>query len=84
MISCVISQTLGEPVEFGWIRENELATIRKVILKYSDGRRQTRYTVCTGNVLWNTADNYTLREARAEVARLQEEARAAQYYAMYI
>ena len=84
MVVGVICKTLCEPVEYSCIGENKLATIRKVIYKMSNGKRLTRYTVCTGNVLWDSKDNYTLKEARAEVARLREEAEQAKYFAMYI
>lgn len=84
MVKCVICKTLGEPVESTRIDGHNFATIRKVIYRFSDGRRQTRYTVCTGNVIWATKDDYTLNEARAEVRRLKEEAEQAKYYAMYI
>ena len=81
--SCVMCITNEGTFEKGRISDSQWYTIDNITLKMSDGRRLKRYAVCV-NGRWNSNLQMSLREARAEVARLKEEARAAKYFAMYI
>ena len=80
---CIMCITNEGTFEKGRISNSEWYTIDNITLKMSDGKRLKRYAVCV-NGRWKSNQQMTLREAREEVARLKEEAQAAQYYAMFI
>ena len=70
-------------VERGRISVSEWYTIDLIEIKMSSGKKRTRYAVCI-NGRWQTNQQMTLREARAEVQRRKDEAEQAVYYAMNI
>ena len=60
-------------LERGKISNKDWYTIDIITVKMSDGTRKRRYAVCV-NGRWNSNQQMTLREARAEVDKLKEEA----------
>ena len=83
MLDCIMCITNEGTFEKGRISSSKWYTIDNITLKMRSGKRLKRYAVCV-NGRWNSDQQMSLREARAEVARLKEEAQAAQYFAMYI
>lgn len=83
MIDWVIGITNEGHIEKGRIDGRTWYTIDRLTLKTVSGKRLTRYAVCV-NGTWHTNQRISLREARAEVQRLKDEAEQAQYYAMNI
>ena len=83
MIDCVICITNEGHIEKGRIDGRTWYTIDNITVKMASGKRRRRYAVCV-NGTWKTNQQMSLREARAEVKRLKDEAEAAQYYAMNI
>lgn len=58
--------------ERGELSKGHWYTIDDITLKMSDGRRLKRYAVCVDG-RWESNQQMTLREARAEVERLKHE-----------
>ena len=83
MLDCVMCITNEGHFERGWISGGTWYTIDRITVKMASGKRFKRYAVCV-NGTWKTNQQMTLREARAEVKRLKDEAESAKYYAMYI
>lgn len=83
MIDCVMCITNKGTFERGRISDGSWYTIDIIELKTRHHRRLIRYTVCV-NGRWNSDQQMTLREARAEVQRMKDEAEQAKYYAMGI
>ena len=83
MLDCIICTWNKGSIERGWISGSTWYTIDLIELKTSRGKRYTRYAVCV-NGRWKSNQQLSLREARAEVRRLKDEAESARYYAMYI
>lgn len=71
VVICITNEGIFEK---GKLDEKSWYTIDRVTLKTSDGKRLTRYAVCV-NGRWNSNQQMTLREARAEVERLKQEDR---------
>jgi hypothetical protein len=59
-------------IERGRISPESTYSIDKVIVKMSDGKRKTRYAVCVDHC-WKSNQQMTLREAREEVSRMQDD-----------
>ena len=83
MLDCIMCISNTGILERGWIGDGHWYTIDNIVLKMKSGKRLKRYAVCVDGC-WKSNQQMTLREARAEVSRLQEETRAAKYYAMNI
>ena len=59
-------------IERGRISPESTYSIDKIIVKMSDGKRLTRYAVCVDHC-WKSNQQMTLREAREEVSRMQDD-----------
>lgn len=83
MLDCIMCITNEGHLERGIIDGFAWYTIDIITVKMASGKRFRRYAVCV-NGRWNSNQQMTLREARAEVRRLKDEAEQAKYYAMNI
>ena len=83
MLDCIMCITNEGSFIKGRIDYHTWYTIDKITLKMASGKRLRRYAVCV-NGTWKSNQQMSLREAKAEVKRLKDEAVQAAYYAMNI
>ena len=83
MLDCIMCITNEGHLERGMIDGVTWYTMDIITVKMASGKRFRRYAVCV-NGRWKSNQQMTLREARAEVQRLKDEAEQAKYYAMNI
>lgn len=72
MVERVICLSNVGTIERGRISPESIYAIDKIIVKTASGKRYTRYAVCVDRC-WKSNQQMTLREARAEVARLKDD-----------